>query len=159
MKPLETETNSIEACAALMMDVVPLVMRVIRTEMRSHRSPDLSVVQFRALLYIRRHEGTSLSSLTEHLGLALPSTSKLVDKLLARQLISRASHPADRRRITLALTGPGEVALSVASQATLARLAQDLAGLSPDERHVVADGLRLLRSVFTSDPSDSSESE
>lgn len=33
----------VETCAAVIMDTVPLVMRNIRTEMRSHRTPDLFV--------------------------------------------------------------------------------------------------------------------
>ncbi|WP_119070355.1 MarR family winged helix-turn-helix transcriptional regulator [Aggregatilinea lenta] len=157
MKLLENETElaSLEACAALMMDVVPLVMRTIRTEMRSHRSPDLSVAQFRALLYINRHAGTSLSALAEHLGLSLPSTSKLVDKLLTRALITRESDPVDRRRVTLALTGQGQDTLSVAANAARTRLAQDLAALSPDERATVAGALTLLRAVFNPESSTS----
>ena len=34
-------------CAREVLEVVPLIMRAIRTDMRSHRTPDLSVPQFR----------------------------------------------------------------------------------------------------------------
>ena len=138
----------IETCAAAVMDTVPLVMRIIRTEMRSHRTPDLSVPQFRALLYVNRRAGASLSDVAEHLGLTLPSVSKLVDKLVVRGLITRESAPDDRRRVILMLTPGGQAALQAATQATQARLADRLAALSPDELDTVIEAMNLLHRVF-----------
>ena len=60
MKPLHKETDGLAPeleCAALLMDVVPLVMRRIRMEMRSQRMPSLSVPQLRALIYLYRKRG------------------------------------------------------------------------------------------------------
>jgi hypothetical protein len=48
---------SIEDCARTILDVTPLIMQSIRSEMRSNRTPDLSVPQFRTLIYIRSHAG------------------------------------------------------------------------------------------------------
>jgi hypothetical protein len=39
----------------VLLDVLPQVMRAIRAEMRSHRALGLSVPQFRALGFVRRH--------------------------------------------------------------------------------------------------------
>ena len=38
-----------DECAHAILEVAPAIMRTIRTEMRSHRTPDLSIPQFRAL--------------------------------------------------------------------------------------------------------------
>jgi DNA-binding MarR family transcriptional regulator len=154
MKLFESESDlaMVETCAAAVMDTVPLVMRSIRAEMRSHRTPDLSVPQFRALLYVNRHAGASLSDVAEHLGLALPSVSKLIDKLVARSLITRESAPDDRRRMVLTLTPDGQAALRTAAQATQARLADRLAVLSPDELTTIADAMNMLHRVFWPDP-------
>lgn len=134
------------------MDTVPLVMRTIRAEMRSHRTPDLSVPQFRALLYVNRHAGASLSDVAEHLGLSLPSVSKLIDKLVARSLITRQSASDDRRRMVLTLTPDGQAALRTAAQATQSRLADRLAALSSDELTAILDAMTLLHRVFLPDP-------
>lgn len=133
------------------MDTVPLVMRLIRAEMRSHRSPDLSVPQFRALLYVSRHTGASLSDVAEHLGLTLPSTSKLVNRLVERALLTRASAPDDRRRMILAITPEGQRVLDAAAQATRARLMAQLATLSAEECATVIAAMHLLQRVFTLD--------
>ena len=96
--------NSAEACAHEVLDVVPLVMRAIRAELRRHRTADLSLAQFRTLAYLNSHAEVSLSEVAEHIGLSLPTMSKLVDGLLGRGLLTREEDPADRRRVILCLT-------------------------------------------------------
>ena len=58
-----------EECARELLEVVPLVMRDIRTQMRSERTPDLTVPQFRTMLFIDRNMGASLSEVAEHIGI------------------------------------------------------------------------------------------
>lgn len=138
-----------ETCAPHVMDTVPLVMRVIRVEMRSHRTPDLSVPQFRALLFVSRRAGVSLSEVAEHLGLTLPSVSKLIDRLVERDLMIRERASDDRRRVILTLTLAGQKALQSATQATQARLAELLGALSPEECATVIEAMHLLRRAFS----------
>jgi DNA-binding MarR family transcriptional regulator len=132
------------------LEVVPMVMRIIRAEMRSHSAPDLSVPQFRSLAFLNRHAGCSLSDLAEHVGLTLPSMSKLVDALVERKLVTRETYAGDRRRVTLALTPRGSAILESARESTLAWLAEWLGQLDAQERAVVVDAMRVLRPVFTS---------
>ena len=61
--------SSTKAVAHELLDVVPVIMRTIRTEMRSQRSADLAVPQFRALLFINQNPGSSLLAVAHHLGL------------------------------------------------------------------------------------------
>src|SRR5690349_2361445 len=127
MKLLEKQSDdhpSVEACGALIMETVPSVMRAIRTEMRRRRPSDLSVPQFRALAFIRRHPGTSLSEVAEHLGLTLPTMSTLVDNLVSRDLINRETNPENRRRVNLTLTPAGQAAFAAAQADTQARLVE-----------------------------------
>ncbi|MFL5802802.1 MAG: MarR family winged helix-turn-helix transcriptional regulator [Roseiflexaceae bacterium] len=144
-------------CATLVMETVPLVMRTIRTEMRRRRPADLSVPQFRALAFVRRNPGASLSEVAEHLGLTLPATSTLVDLLVTRELVVRELNPANRRRVTLTLTALGASTFAAAHADARDRLAELLAALSNDERAVVAHAMRLLRPAFMS--GEASESD
>ncbi len=143
--------NSPEECAREMLEVVPLIMRVIRGQMRSHRTPDVSVPQFRTLTFLNRHEGASLSDVAEHIGLTPPSTSKLVDGLVGRGLVSRKGSPDDRRRIRLELTKQGRTTLQAAWSATQADLAKRVAALAPGEPALVVQAMRTLRPLFASD--------
>ncbi len=146
----ETESISNDHVAALVLEAVPLVMRRIRAEMRAHRA-GLSVPQFRALGYLHRHPGASLSDVAEHLGLACASTSKLVDGLVQRKLVTRHTAPADRRRLTLTLTAKGNALLTSARQAAQHGLAQMLARLPAGERPGVARAMEQLLRAFGPD--------
>jgi DNA-binding MarR family transcriptional regulator len=139
-----------DECARAVLDVVPVVMRCIRAEMRSHRAPGLSVPQFRALVYLSQQQGPSLSGLAEHLGLTAPSTSVMVDGLVSRGLVERRAHPSDRRRVTLALTPGGQAAMESAHRMTEGRLAERLAGLQEPERAAVVHAMQALLAVFAS---------
>ena len=130
------------------MDVVPLVMRRIRMEMRSQRMPSLSVPQFRALIYLRANEGASLSELADHVGLELPSTSKAVDALVVRGLVVRRVLPDDRRYVSLRLSARGQVQLERARRIAEAHLMEALAVLSSAQQARIVESLQALRLVF-----------
>jgi DNA-binding MarR family transcriptional regulator len=139
-----------DECACEVLEVVPLVMRAIRSEMRSHRTPELSVPQFRALAFLGRHEGASLSDVAEHVGLTPPSMSKMVEGLVVRDLVVRQVSPSDRRRVTLTLTARGKSILESAHQGTVAHLTEKLAALSPEERATIVQAMQALRRAFAS---------
>jgi DNA-binding MarR family transcriptional regulator len=141
-------TTSPDACAQEILEVVPIVMRTIRAELRRHRAADLSIPQFRTLAFIDRNVDASLSDVAEHIGLKLPSMSKIVDGLVARKFVTRRTHTADRRRMTLALTARGLTALQASRAATRACLAEDLAALSDRQRDIVVQAMEILRPVF-----------
>ena len=141
-------------CAREVLDVVPLVMRVLRAEMRAHRGPELSVPHFRVLAYVGRNENASLSEVAEHVGLRLPSMSTLVDGLVTRGLVSRSASVKDRRRVALCLTPLGRSTWGAARRATQSRLSKQLAGLSPEQLATVAGAMESLRALFTPPPVD-----
>jgi len=140
--------EKLDECAHQLLDTAPQVMRFIRAEMRGHRGHDLSVPQFRALTFINRNPEVSLSHLAEHLGLTLPSTSKLVDGLANKKVITRRESKEDRRRLTLELTKGGEDILHTARSATLNHLKDVLRDLTVDELATILRAMNLLQPLF-----------
>lgn len=130
------------------LEVVPLVMRTVRSQMRSSRSLNLSVPQFRTLGFVHRHPGTSLSDVAEHVGLTLPSMCKMIDGLVERKLVKRRSHPSDRRRITLDLTGKGGAVLRSARESAQESLAERLSVLHEDDRVAIVHAMQILHRLF-----------
>ncbi len=141
-------TPSAEVCAQEVLEVVPVVMRTIRAELRRHRAADLSIPQFRTLAFIDRNADASLSDVAEHIGLTLPSLSKIVDGLVNRKFVTRQTARDDRRRMTLALTARGLNALETSRAATRACLAEELAALSDRQRETVVQAMEILRPMF-----------
>lgn len=151
MQLLHQETNTPSSgaeCAAAVMEVVPLVMRRIRTQMRRQRAPSLSVPQLRALIYLYRNQGASLSDVADHVGLGLPSMSKAIDVLVDRGLVLRRVSASDRRYASLRLSARGRGELKRARGTTEARLAEALKGLSASEGATVVAAMKTLGRVF-----------
>ena len=74
--------------------------------------------------------------------------SKIVEGLVIRKLVTRQTHPVDRRRMTLALTARGLTTLQTSRAATRACLAEDLAALSDRQRETIVQAMEILRPVF-----------
>ena len=142
--------KSAEAVAREILDIVPTIMRVIRTEIRGQRSSDLAVPQFRALLFIYRNPGSTLLALADHLGLTPPTVSKLVDGLVHKHLVGRAVSLRDRRKVTLSLTTKGKTNLDIVFKGAQARLSEALSTLTPEEGEKVYQALKILRPLFIS---------
>jgi len=148
--------DTMQQCAANVMDTFHAMMHAIRPEKRKSPSSDLSMQQFRALITMKHHEGASLSLMSEHLGATISATSKLIDGLVERGYIRRDTDTDDRRKLILALTEPGEKALESVHLEAISRLARRLVALSPGERSMVDLAMDLLRSALVStQPADS----
>ena len=134
-------------CASDLLDTVPLVMRVIRKHMRSHRS-GLTVPQFRTLCFVSTTEGSSLSAVADFIGLSLPAMSRMVEGLVEKGLLERRTCADDRRHVRLSVTESGATALTEARNLAQAQLAEAVARLTPEQRVAMAGTMQALREVF-----------
>ena len=137
-----------EDAATAVLETVPPVMRAIRGHMREGRPAGLSVPQFRALVYLRRHPGTGLSEIAEHLGTSLPAASELISRLVRQELVIRETDPRERRRVRLTLAPSGSAQLGEAEQRTTEWLRALLERLDPGRRRAVVEALGDLRSLL-----------
>jgi len=141
---------NLKESARQLLEVIPLVMQDIRSEMRRRGSLDLSVPQFRALAFVNRNEGASLWEVARHMGLTPPSTSRLVDNLIERDLMTRTDHPDDRRRVRLTVTRHGHTILQKSTDETVSYLARKLSGADADRREIIEKAVEELRIIFAS---------
>jgi DNA-binding MarR family transcriptional regulator len=139
----------LDTCAHELMDTAPKIIQSIRFEMRRGHGAYLSIPQFRSLRFIQRNPDASLSDLASHLGLTLPSVSKLADGLVKKELISRQESTTDRRRLTLVLTQSGESIINSARANAQVNIAKILINLSNEELNTIHRALELLNPLFT----------
>jgi DNA-binding MarR family transcriptional regulator len=140
--------SSVEIVASAILDVIPVIMRSIRAEMRNHRAAELTVPLFRTLMFLEGHPGVALQVLAGHLGLTSPSAFKIVDGLVAQGLVQRQPAEKDRRKIALHLTPEGQAVLDKARSSTQAGLAERLGALSQEQCETVFQSLQLLSPLF-----------
>jgi len=131
-------------CAALLAEAAPALVDVIREEGRRQRN-DLSVGQLRAISYLSRHGDASLSDLAAVVGLTLPATSRLVDGLVERRLVSRAAATDDRRKVTLHATPAGRAVLRSVRESAHGRLAALLEGFPASDLDALSRVLAALQ--------------
>lgn len=141
--------QDVSKVAQTVLEVIPLVMRTIRRNLREQRDPDMSLPEFRGLAFINRNPGCSLNEAAEHIGLEPPSASKLVEHLVQRGLVRREADPADRRRVQLTLLPRGQRNIDLAYEHTRSFLAEQLAGLNAAEREAVLKSMQILKSAFS----------
>jgi DNA-binding MarR family transcriptional regulator len=120
-------------------------MRFIRHNMRSAVAPALSVPQLRALLFVKRNPGVSLSPVADHLGIRPAAASGLVDRLVRQEMLDRTTDPTERRRIRLTLTKSGTARLEAASAATRKALEARFEGMPEREAATIERAMRYLR--------------
>ena len=144
-------TENTKRCASRLLSLAPQLMQTLRVEMRAGRPTDLTVPQFRALVFFRMHPGDTLSHAAEHLGLGLPSASKVVECLVVRGLLARETSQEDRRRVVISLTDAGAQILDTAREAAMAVFSRRLAGLSEVELDVLFSVLGMLQRVIGAD--------
>ncbi|MBD2211104.1 MarR family transcriptional regulator [Calothrix sp. FACHB-156] len=137
-----------EECAARVMETVPLLMRFIRADMRSHNAESLSIPQLRSLAFLNRNPGASLSEVAEHLGVTCATASTTIERLVQRDLVQRTDHPQERRRIVLNLTESGKFLLLQSQATTRAHIVDILDALTPEQISQIEAGLTLLKNVF-----------
>ena len=103
-KTTSTDGANPQALAGVVLDTIPLVMGMVRSSMRANRGPVLSVPQFRSLALLYHNRDISLSAVAEHVGMSLPTASKLIDGLVLRGLLSRTESAEDRRKKEIRVT-------------------------------------------------------
>ncbi|NLE05671.1 MAG: MarR family transcriptional regulator [Crenarchaeota archaeon] len=143
-------TTSQEAANEIL-DVVPLVMKEIRTEIRNRKSLNVTLFQFRVLSFVDQHKGTSLSEVADHLGLTLPSTCRIVDGLISTKMMTRQENPDDRRHIQLNITPQGLKIFEISHKESLSYLSKKLDTLSDPEKTIISNAMKIIRKIFTTD--------
>ena len=79
---------------------------IIASALKSH---DLSLQQFNVLRILRGQKGkpANLSTLNDRMVTKASNTTRLVDKLIKKELVARATCPSNRRKVEITITDGG----------------------------------------------------
>jgi DNA-binding MarR family transcriptional regulator len=101
----------------------------------------LTVLQVRVLLTVDQHGATNLQDLADQLRISAPSASRLVDRLVDAQLLTRGPAAHSRREITLSLTAHGSRVLRDFRRLRQEAIQQVLVQMPPDDQSSLVRGL------------------
>ena len=120
------------------------VMRLAR-RMRAERSDTLlTLSQLAALATLERHGAMTPRDLAAAERVQPPSLTRLAASLEEQGLITRTPHASDGRRVLLAVSASGAALLREDRRRRDAWLAQQLAGLDPQECAVLEQATTVL---------------
>ncbi|MCM2417460.1 MarR family transcriptional regulator [Streptomyces sp. RKAG293] len=120
---------------------------------RDDSAAPVSASQLRVLFILADNEGINLRTLSEALGSAPPSVSRLCDRLQAVGYLERDPNPASRREVRLRLSGRGVKFLDELRARRREQLSQVLATMQPAARTALLSGLRAFRDAAASETS------
>lgn len=138
---------------AVVVDVVELSARLrlsttrLARRLRREAEVDLSPTMLSAMTSIILHGPLTLGALAEFEGVAPPTITKVVTKLVDRGLVARTSDPSDGRVCHVACTPEGLALGEESRQRKNAWLAARLGEFDPAERERLAAAIDVLEAL------------
>ncbi len=133
--------GEIELCTALL-PVLARAMNCAITELSQEL--EVTPAQVKVLLQLSRKEQMSVGEIADALYVSMPAASEIVDRLVDTGHVSRASDPADRRRVIVSTTTESQRAIDRLVELRRSQVRKALLRLSPEERPVAARTLEAL---------------
>ena len=110
--------------------------------------------QLRILKELAIHQPSTVGRLVYALGVTNPTATGIIDRLVARGLVSRDRSATDRRRVLVTLTDAGRKVLDGAPRLPHERLVENCEKLSDAERARLLEALRKVTRMMASDDFD-----
>ena len=126
-----------------MLEVHAEIIGRLETEFRGRH--DLSVSEFDVLINIGPHEHLRHGDLAERVILTRTALTRLIDRLVARDLLIRATSPADHRAVLISLTDDGRQVRRAAARTNASVVRAPFAALTPQQLRLLDDTIHTLR--------------
>jgi DNA-binding MarR family transcriptional regulator len=132
---------TIAAALELLPRIGPALFGSISRLAQAHR---LTPAQMKVVLQVGTHGQMTIGDLADRLGVSMPSTSEIVDRLVDAGHLVRASDPADRRRVLIAATPEAREISKELDNVRRKQLQHALDQLTPAERPYFERSLQAL---------------
>jgi DNA-binding MarR family transcriptional regulator len=119
-------------------------IRLLRLARREDDATGLSAPRLSALSVVVFAGPLSLSALAAEEQVRAPTMTRIVDALVAANLVTRETDPTDRRMVRIAATEEGRAVLEEGRRRRVAAIADRLSRLAESERRALERGVDLL---------------
>jgi DNA-binding MarR family transcriptional regulator len=140
-----TSTNaSRQTAAELSAALRPSLLRLTRILRNQRVDMSVTLTQLSAMATLRKKGPMSAGDLATYERVQPPSMTKVLALLEEKGMVTRDTHPTDKRQVIIALTPAGIELLDSERRQRDAWLSQRLAQLTPDERALLHDTIPVL---------------
>lgn len=137
-------TSASRQIARSMVEIIPLVMRVMAAEMRKQGQLP-SHAPILGMLAMRKH---TLGELADRHAVSAPTMSNTITTMEERGWVIRTRSEEDRRVVWIDITANGRTALEALQGRTAERIAGMLDRLTVEEQESLARGVAVLQETF-----------
>lgn len=135
--------HSDETLSRLAIDLVAASSHFTRATFQASESK-LSYVALRVLAALEREPGLRIGELARREGIAQPSMSQVMKRLVAEGLVAREPSPIDARAYDLTITDAGSAAVREFREASVRELVPVFQDLSPDQIDALIQAAEIL---------------
>ncbi len=139
--------STAEESAHELLAILPLINRLMISELRREAGDDTTMPQFRVLSYLAE-EPLTMSMIARRRRVSLQSAGELIQALVDRGWINRVPDPSDRRQTLLHLTDTGRQQYEQVNSRMLTHLIPLMENLTTEEMTAVEVALNALRRVL-----------
>lgn len=104
----------------------------------------VTVTQLRTLVVLDGHGEMNLNRLAGLLGVTPSTAMRMIDRLLAAQLVTRRDNPTNRREVVLGLTEQGRQVVRKVTSARRAEIARIVKAMPTAQRNGLIEALRAF---------------
>jgi len=133
-----------QTAAELSAALRPSLLRLTRILRNQRVDMSVTLTQLSAMGTLRKKGPMSAGDLAAHERVQPPSMTKVLAGLEDKGMVTRETHPTDKRQVIIALTQAGLDLLDSERRQRDAWLSQRLAQLTPDERALLRDTIPVL---------------
>ncbi len=142
---MQDQDKEIKEHAEQLIFLIPAISRVFQIgSPQEILDMDLTLLELCVLRELSRQKELSMSEVGKALSVNLSTLTRIVDKLVKRDLVARKPDPDDRRVVRIMLTPGGSRASHMLEQEKRKRVESFLRGMTSDERRAL---LKIVKTV------------
>ena len=142
-----------ERIAVDLLTILPLIFRRIRRKLTKTTLADIDVnitPHHFEIMRLLMEEGTlHVAEIGERLQIAKAQMTKLIDRLVDLNIVERKTDTADRRAISIVLTGKGRIVIEEHENTLMSATRETMSDLTDEELGYLSDSLRKLRDILS----------
>ncbi len=139
-----TRTRTIELGASMLAVRRALARDFMRAAVQALGRGDLTILQFGTLLLLEDGQARTVGELSEQIGRSMSATSRMIDQLVARELLRRQEDPDDRRARRVTISPAGRKFVRTLMRRRAAAELELMASMSEEDQQTVVRALTLL---------------
>ncbi|MBN2240980.1 MAG: MarR family transcriptional regulator [Dehalococcoidales bacterium] len=110
---------------------------------------DITPPHFQIMKLLQEHGTMHVAEIGEHLHIARPQMTHLIDRLVELKIVDREINQEDRRMLNIALSAKGKEMIKEQDKRVIRATTEALVGLTEAELQQLSNSVKMLKDIFS----------